>query len=248
MAIKFCGGKSRPDLLEGNYAGRQARTGVHENIAAVEGVRIVRAGAAIDSFIDLPQSLDAVALRDQGQQPVVRAHEVMAGAGLQYHREPLGADAGIHHRHEYRAAGPELLGLVQAVGAVENAGILVAQIRNEQVLGHAVGHAFHGRYGAILGTEIGEKHQGRRGHARGTSISPRGTSVHAAPRAKSAKPPASFCCVFERVGARGLGGRRHIGGGGAFCGGRCRCRRPTAQARPALTAVRVAFARRSRNR
>ncbi len=83
----------------------------------------------------------------------------MSGAGFQHHREPLGSDARIDHRDEYRAIGPELFGLVQTVGAGENAGIFVAQVGNQQILRDAVGHSLHGRHGAILRAEIGEEHQ-----------------------------------------------------------------------------------------
>ena len=64
--------EERAHLLEADNAGGQPGAGVGEHISAMEGVRFVRARAAIDAFIDLPQPLDAVALGDQRQQAIVR--------------------------------------------------------------------------------------------------------------------------------------------------------------------------------
>ena len=90
----------------------------------------------------------------------------MSGACLEHHRQAIGADPWVHDGDEYRAFGPELLRLVEAVGAGENARIFVTQIGNEQILRDAVRDTFHGGDGPILRAEIGQQHQ-RRARRRG---------------------------------------------------------------------------------
>jgi hypothetical protein len=94
----------------------------------MKGVRFFGAGPAIDRFVDLPQALDAVALGHQREQSIVRSYKITAGACLHYDGEALSAHARIHDGNEHRPGRPELLGLVEAVSAVENARVLVAEI------------------------------------------------------------------------------------------------------------------------
>src|ERR1022692_1229298 len=89
----------------------------------------------------------------------------MPGARFEHYRQTSSTHAGIHHGDEHRVGRPELFSLVESIGADENARILMAQIRDQQLLGHAVSDALHRRYRTILSAEIGEQHQRRARYA-----------------------------------------------------------------------------------
>ena len=119
-------------------------------------VRFVGAGTAIDAFVDLPQFADAIAFSDQGQETIIGAHEIMPRARFEHDGQALGSHARIHDRNEYRVCRPELFGLIESIGAVEDARIFMTQVRDEQVGRYGVGHALHRRYRSVASTEISE--------------------------------------------------------------------------------------------
>jgi len=97
-------------------------------------VRLFRTRTAIGRLIDASKLFYAVALRDQGQQTVVWRKENMAGPRSQRDREALGANARIDDGDKDRVFWPEAFGLIEPIGASENAaGIFVTEVGNQNV-------------------------------------------------------------------------------------------------------------------
>ncbi|MNS77534.1 hypothetical protein D3C72_1111170 [compost metagenome] len=97
----------------------------------------------------------------QGQGAVVRRDDVVAALGLEHHRVARRAHPRIHHAHEYRALGPVVDGLIEAVGGLPDVvgRDLVSQIIERQGAVHPEGDPLHGRHGAVFQAEIGLDHQ-----------------------------------------------------------------------------------------
>ena len=156
------GGQQGPHLLEADGTGGEARAGVGVDVAAVEGVGLLGALEAVGLLVYLAHRLDAEVLRHQGQGAVVRADDVVAAPGLEYHRLAFGADTGVHHADEDGTRGPVLQGLIEAVGGFPDVvgRDLVGQVMERQGAVHPEGDPLHGGDGAILETEVGLEHQG----------------------------------------------------------------------------------------
>ena len=162
------------DLLERNGAGRQPCAGEGVDVAAVEGVAFLRAGATIELLVDAADSGNAQVFRDQRPGAVVRPDEVVAALRLQDNGGARGADARIDHRDEHGARRPERRTLLEPVGGLPDivGCILVTEVEDWQVRINTNRHALHRRDGTVLGAKITLKDErmlgpGRRGEQEG---------------------------------------------------------------------------------
>ena len=153
-------------------------------------------------------------------RPLLGPTKIVAGAGLQDHRQASCSHAGIDHRDKNRALRPKLFGLIEPVGAFEDARILVTQIRYEQALGYAIRHTLHGGHRTVLRAKVAQQHQGcpaackrRDEHQAAEQQHMRGRPTHAWAHAAEIH---CLCCSrgYVRAGSA-LGGEPGAGGGTA---------------------------------
>src|SRR5690606_40295469 len=91
---------------------------VRVDVPAMEGVRLLGAGAAVAGLVDLPQPGQPEDVLQVGEGAVVGGDDEVAGRGARHHGEPVRADAGVDHGDEHGALRPVGQDLGETVGGL----------------------------------------------------------------------------------------------------------------------------------